>query len=147
MTPDFKNILFCTDFSDGAAQAFQYALKAAINNKARLYILHILPEADAQFWHGYIAMENGAPEDNVRIVLDGQMKQYLEQIPADVQCEASYRPGGEANQIANFCREKDISLVVIGRPKPRLLEGLLFESTTSRIVKAVPCPILIAPAD
>ena len=40
----FKNILFCTDFSEDSHWAFTYALDLAKTYKAKLLIFHVTPE-------------------------------------------------------------------------------------------------------
>ena len=45
----FKRILFCTDFSESADAAFDFALDAAIRRPdSTLYLLHVIHEPDAQ---------------------------------------------------------------------------------------------------
>ena len=51
----FERILFCTDFSQNAYDAFGFAVDAASRRPGcLLYILHVIPEPDAQFWKTYI---------------------------------------------------------------------------------------------
>ena len=51
----YKRILFCTDFSDNADRAFAYAIDAAVRRPGcTFYLLHVIPEPDAQFWRTYI---------------------------------------------------------------------------------------------
>ena len=42
--PKYKKVLFCTDFSENADYAFDYAFGIAKRDNGLLYILHILPE-------------------------------------------------------------------------------------------------------
>ena len=55
-TPDsIKKILCCTDFSENADLAFSYALDAALHYPGSiLYLLHVIPEPESQFWRTYI---------------------------------------------------------------------------------------------
>ena len=51
----FQRILFCTDLSENADFAFQFALDAARRRPgSELYILHVIPETEAQFWKTYV---------------------------------------------------------------------------------------------
>ncbi len=144
----FQKILFCTDFSKGAAKAFKFALKSAVNNKARLFIMHVLPEADAQFWKGYVVADDRDIEAKAREALHEKVAaEYLSQIPEGVECETVYRVGNAAQQIVDFAREREISLVVITRPRPRFLRSFLYGSTASKVARTVPCPLLVVPAE
>lgn len=148
MEAGFKRILFCTDFSKGAARAFKYAVTSAQNNKAKLYILHVLPEADAQFWKGYIVEDGKDLEAKSRGTLHEKLTaDYLKELPEGLSSETFYRVGNAAQQIIEFAREHEISLIVLGRPKPRLLRSLLFGSTASKVARYAPCPLLIVPDD
>jgi nucleotide-binding universal stress UspA family protein len=42
--PKYKKVLFCTDFSENADYAFDFAYGIAKRDEGLLYILHILPE-------------------------------------------------------------------------------------------------------
>lgn len=146
MEVGFRRILFCTDFSQGAANAFKYALKAAALNHAKLFILHVIPEADAQFWKGYVVEDGKDLEQKATGTLHDKMQaEYLGQIPEGVECETVYRVGGASQQIVDFARDNDISLVVLGRPRPRFLRTFLYGSVASRVARSVPCPLLVVP--
>ena len=51
----YKRILFCTDFSENANFAFDFALDSAVRRPGCiLYLLHVIPEPEAQFWKTYL---------------------------------------------------------------------------------------------
>ena len=51
LQPPFEKILFCTDFSDNADFAFGFVVDIARQNPGRkFYLLHVVPESEAQFW-------------------------------------------------------------------------------------------------
>jgi nucleotide-binding universal stress UspA family protein len=41
--PEYRQILFATDFGPGSSRAFDYALSLAIDYRARLILLHLMP--------------------------------------------------------------------------------------------------------
>jgi hypothetical protein len=50
-----RKILFCTDFSENADFAFDFAIDAAVRRPGcELHLLHVVPESDAQFWKSYM---------------------------------------------------------------------------------------------
>ena len=146
MDVSFEKILFCTDFSAGAANALKYAVKAALRNSARLYVLHVVPEADAQFWKGYV-VEDGhdLARENAATLEDKLRAEYAPQIPPDVWWEPRLDAGPAPDRIAAFVRENGISLVVMGRPRPRFLRSLLFGSVAAKVARTIECPLLIVP--
>ena len=146
MSETFSTILFCTDFSDGAANALKFAVRAAVRNNARLFILHVPPEADAQFWKGYIADDSGdLAEKNEHALVTKMRTEYGPSIPPEVNWEPRLDAGSPPDRIAAFVRENAISLVVMGRPRPRFLRSVLFPSVVEKVTRTVECPILIIP--
>ena len=78
----YRRILFCTDFSDNAKFAFDFAIDAAIRNVGcTLTLLHVIPEPDAQFWKGYIYE---ADED-----VDARAKREIDQKLAEAFAQTS----------------------------------------------------------
>ena len=78
----FKRILFCTDFSENADFAFDFALEQARHSTdCTLYLLHVVPEPDAQFWRTYVdEVEN--VEDKGRKDMEGRIKEaYASRVP------------------------------------------------------------------
>ncbi len=147
MEVGFSKILFCTDFSKGAAKAFPYALKSAGNNRAKLYLLHVIPEADAQFWKGYVVEDGQDLDEKTRNALDTRIREeYLSQIPDGINYEVVYRAGSASQQILDFSHENDVSLVVLGRPRRRFLRSMLYGSVASKVARLIECPLLVVPA-
>lgn len=73
------------------------------------------------------------------------IKGYLNKLPNNIDSATYYRVGNAAQQIIEFATENEISLIVLGRPKPRLLRYLLFGSTASKVARYAPYPLLIVP--
>jgi nucleotide-binding universal stress UspA family protein len=142
----FTKVLFCTDFSAPADKAFKYAVRAAAHNAAKLYILHVMPEADAQFWKGYVYEDDGDPEDKALKTLQEKVAQtYAPAIPEGVEYETAYRVGSAAEQILEFAAETGIDLAVLGRQGAGGVRDLFFGNVAAKVAKAIPCPVLIVP--
>lgn len=147
MDVSFGKILFCTDFSDGAANALKYAVKAALRNSAKLYVLHVVPEADAQFWKGYVVEDGHDLAKENSTALEAKIRsEYASMIPPEVKWEPRLDAGPPPDRIAAFVRDNGVSLVVMGRPRPRPLRSLLFGSVASKVARTVQCPLLIVPS-
>ena len=142
----FKKVLFCTDFSETAGNAFKYAIRSAAHNGAKLFILHVMPEADAQFWHGYVYEEGSDLEDKALKALQAKVAElYVPSIPEGVEYETAYRVGSAAQQILDFAREKEIDLAVLGRQGAGGVRDLFFGNVAAKVAKAISCPVLIVP--
>ena len=143
----FTKILFCTDFSATADKAFKYAVRAASRNAAKLFILHVAPEADAQFWKGYVYEDEGQdPEDKaLRALREKVEAAYAPAIPEGGEWESALRAGAAAEQILAFARENAIDLAVLGRQGAGGVRDLFFGNVAAKVAKAIPCPVLIVP--
>ena len=112
----FKRILFCTDFSENANFAFDYATDMATHRPGCiLYLLHVIPEPDAQFWKTYLYEVEGIDE-KARQDIDARIAEaYLPRVPPGVRLETEIRIGRDYVKILEFAKEKRIDLIVIGR--------------------------------
>jgi nucleotide-binding universal stress UspA family protein len=139
----FRKILFCTDFSDNADFAFDFAIDAARRRPgAILYLIHVLAEPDAQFWKSYIyEVENvdsmAKAEINRKIETD-----YLPRIPAGVELRTVFRIGKPDKQILSFAKEEQVDLIVLGRQGRGLV---FFGNVATKVAKNAEVPVLIVP--
>ena len=79
----YQRILFCTDFSENAGFAFDYAVDAAVRRPgSTLYLFHVVPEPDAQFWKTYIYEVEGVDEKAKHDIDAKVAEQYLPRVPA-----------------------------------------------------------------
>lgn len=144
----FDRILFCTDFGPSALAAFPYAIRAAQRNGGRLVILHVLPDADAQFWRGYVVEDGKDLEAKSRSALHARMAaDYLSKIPAGIECETIYRAGKPAEKIVEAASQGAATLIVMGRRKPAGLFGRLTgNGVAMRVAEKTKCPLLVIPS-
>ena len=143
----YKRILFCTDFSENADFAFDYALDAAGTSPgAGLFVLHVVPESQSQFWKTYI-YEIDNVDSKARADIDERIeKSYLSKIPAGIKIDIQFRIGKENEEILDFAKEINADLIVIGRQSSNALETAFFGNVTEKIVRKAHCPVLVVPA-
>ena len=142
----FKKILFCTDFSDNAQSAFNYALNIADGNpESELVILHILPEPDAQFWKSYL-YEVDDVDAKAKTDIDEKIEAaYLSKIPESVKCTMRTMIGKADQQILAAAEEEKADLLVMGRGNRAGLATLFFGKVTEHVARRAACPVLIIP--
>ena len=150
MTPKpavkYNRILFCSDFSENADFAFHYALASVQRSgHASLYILHVLPEPDAQFWQTYLyEVDDVDAKANADINAKIE-KNYLSEIPSQVDVTVAVRKGKAEQEILAYAREIDAELLVIGRQGSSSLGKHLFGNVAEIIARKANCPVLIVP--
>lgn len=98
-----QKILFCTDFSENAALALDYAIDAAIRREgAELFILHVIPEPESQFWKSYIYEADFNVDEKAKQDLDSMIAaEYIPRIPPGMTFRADFRIGRDYQKILN----------------------------------------------
>ena len=139
----FQNILFCTDFSEHADFAFDFALGLAARAPgAALHLLHVLPEPAAQFWRGYVSeVEN--VEEKARGEIAARFASCQDRAGATA-LQTAVCFGKPAEEIVAHAKSAGIDLILLGRR----VQGSLFSGKTlSHVAKHAPCPVLVVPLD
>ncbi|HOK09862.1 MAG TPA: universal stress protein [Candidatus Hydrogenedens sp.] len=140
------HVLFCTDFSENADIAFDYALDLVLRRpQSILTILHVIPEPEAQFWKTYIyEVEN--LDEKARQDIDNRIAQtYLSKIPPEVAVLVEIRIGRDYQTILEFANERKVDMIVMGRRGHSTWERPFFGSVTERVVRRAECPVLVVP--
>lgn len=141
----FKKVLFCTDFSETAFQAFDYALNIAETYGASLVIFHAIHQpvypALAEPYVMTQVVEHA--ENRLRQEAHEEIRtRYLPKIPTGIPHRVVLRTGPPAQEILECLREEKVDLVVMGTRGRSPLELLVFGSVAQRVVRRSPCPVL-----
>ena len=141
-----KRILFCTDFSENADFAFDFAVDSASRRPgSTLYLLHVIPEPEAQFWKTYL-YEVDDVDNKARHDIDAKISEkYRPRVPPEVHLEIEVRIGKDSQRILEFAEEKDVDLIVMGRQGRSGFGTVLFGKVTEKIARHAVCPVLIVP--
>lgn len=149
-----KKILFPTDFSDTAKNAFIYALNIAQKNNAVIYVLHIYksPIINSRIPAEFISKYNLDTElksfENFRDKSKAMHKFADENGFSDVELKLILREGYFTKNINEFVEEEtDIDLVVMGtNGVSSYLEKTFFGSNTVNTIENLNIPILSIPS-
>ncbi|MDI6448528.1 universal stress protein [Anaerobaca lacustris] len=141
----FSRILFCTDFSENADFAFSFAVDAASRRPGcRLYLLHVIPESEAQFWKTYI-YEVDDVDAKARHDVDERIEVYRSRLPEPIELNVEIRIGKDHQEILTFARDRQIDLIVMGRQGHGALQKALFGNVTEKVVRKADCAVLVVP--
>jgi nucleotide-binding universal stress UspA family protein len=144
----FKRILFCTDFSESADAAFEFALDAAIRRPgSTLYLLHVIHEPDAQFWKSYIAEVDNVDAAAKKAIDEKVAATYLVRVPKGLEVKVEFRIGPDAATILEFAKAAQIDVIVLGRHGHGSMGKALFGSVAEKIVRKAECALLVVPLD
>ncbi len=166
-TVDIKQILYATDLSEPARMAFAYAVSLSNLYRARLTILHVIPEdpeldervsayVSADVWNdikkrhlqearaALIGKQSQAHA--VRDVLNqfckGLDTQLVDQSFAaeeDILVEI----GTPADQIVRVCRERKCDLIVMGTHGYGAIKDAIMGGTARKVLRRAHVPVLL----
>lgn len=139
-------ILFPTDFSGASEDAAEYALMMARQNKAKLYVLHVVDTSQeaAGFYLPHLSYES----------LDKDMKKSADEMLRKFSNKAlkGYRDiekriimGEPYREILKVAKGNKIDMIVMGTYGKAGIDRFLFGSTTERVMRSAKCPVLIIP--
>jgi len=140
----FREIAFCTDFSENADEAFLIAKDLAWRYGANLHIVHVMVTFSAPVHEAYVPIQYDA--DFVEKVTEAARKsieeRYADQLKQKQSYTANLLSGYPATEIIEFVKEKGIQLLVMGSHGLTGLAHVLFGSTADRVVRKAPCSVL-----
>ena len=140
---EFKKILITTDFSDYSFYAIPYAVELAEKFKARLTLMHVIEPiiTPADFaWGGYNVTEL---ENKTREYAEENLQKALrDRIPEGMKAEVSLAFGNPFKEVVQFAKDENFDLIVISTHGLTGLSHIIFGSTTEKIVRKSPVPVL-----
>jgi nucleotide-binding universal stress UspA family protein len=136
--PAFKieKVLVPVDFSDCSKKALEYAIPFAKQFGAELNLLHVLEP--------YPAVPEMAPFD-ADTIEDAHREMALLQkaVGKKVRTTSTWRNGTPYREIPEAARELGADLIIISTHGHKGLARMVLGSTTEKVVRYAPCPVLI----
>ncbi len=142
----FKKILLCTDFSENSQWAFHYALDLARTYKAKIFILHIVPEPAPPEQSCAPHSEEKADELKAarKKEIDLQLKtDYIDKMKRFKDYQIVMKEGNPLDEILETAKEQSVDLIVMGTHGRTGLDHALFGSTSEKVVRMSSCPVLM----
>ena len=148
---DYKNILFCTDFSEDANIAFLHALNLAKRYRARLHIIHI-PHSPFTYSR-HIVDEHVPPEksqngqafyDEAIVKEAGKaLKSAYEKKMGDFKDYAFVvRSGAPDIEIIRYAKQNNVDLIVMGALGKSEQDRMVHGSTVANVSKYAHCHVM-----
>jgi len=140
------SILVPTDFSVYSDRALSEAVDIAIQNKSKIYLLHVIDEI-VQCAVDYcldVSLVKQLEEQSVKFA-EEKLKKEVETIAAtkDVEIVFDIKKGNAAKTILEEQENKKIDLIVMGSHG---LKGILHRlgSVADKVLTSAKCPVLMA---
>lgn len=148
----FKNVLACIDFSEISRRALEQAIRVALQEGAKLHVLHVF---DGPWNHLHYRSEtteaSPAFQQQYTEALQQQLKMFCQPFQEEVkylspQIHLMDYPS-HGGGIVKFALENSVDLVVLGTRGRTNLRDLIMGSTAERVVRDTPCSILTVKPD
>ncbi len=147
---DYKNILFCTDFSEDANIAFLHALDLAKKYGAKLHILHV-PHSSYKYARHIVdehvaegagneeRFYNEEIEKRANKALQEQYGKRLTDLPNHVLV---VKDGAPDVEIIRYAKKNDIDVIVMGALGKSERDRIEHGSTVANVSKYAHCHVI-----
>jgi nucleotide-binding universal stress UspA family protein len=138
-----SNILFPTDFSQGARAAMDHAISLAQDYKSKLILFHVIQEISIAEW--YIPSTLSVAEVVADIEKNAwqEMDKWAAEVSSKIAgVEKAVVRGIPFVEIIRAARAKNADLIIIGTHGRTGIDHMLFGSTAEKVVRKAPCPVL-----
>ena len=140
----FREIAYCTDFSENAEAAFSVALELAEKYQARLWVLHVLPSPINPMAMDAEWTLPDHPKEALVLQLQERMQQeYGDRVSDAVDYELKVLDGHISTEILTFLNENPIDVCVMGAYGMEGMGLVIFGSVAKRISHRAPCSVMI----
>ena len=147
---ELKQIMVPVDFSDAAGDALAFAIDLAVKFDSQLTLLHVL---ELSHYSRYIAvypdfalqpLDLAELETRTRSEAEARMAPLTRQIESrGVRVRPLIRVGFSAPEIIRTAEEENADCIVISTHGYSGLSHFLLGSTTERVIRHAPCPVMV----
>ena len=138
-----KKILVGCDFSPDSSRAFDYGLSLAQDFEAELHLAHVI-EPPVQ--PNLIREEALVPGEFQKDYHDMLIQKLKGMVPDEAAnwCipQTSIMEGQPYDELVKYANTRDIDMIVLGVRGQGLVKTLFLGSTTDRVIRDAPCPVL-----
>lgn len=143
---DIKTIVLTTDFSETSRKAVEPALTIARRCGAKIVLVHVadlLPPLIVE----YTAIDLVDLEKRQRAHAHEELARFgALHLGTDMAIESVVLLGVAHTEIVKLARERQADLIVMATHGRGLVTHLLMGSTTERVLRQAPCPVMVVRA-
>ena len=138
-----KRILVGCDFSTDSDLAVQYGISLAQEFQTELHLAHVLEPSVYKDMLTQTAAGGDSGREGLREKLTQKLKSMVPE-EARQWCtpETLLLAGHPSDELTKYAVVNDMDLIVLGVRGHSVMESLLVGSTTDRVVRQAPCPVL-----
>ena len=138
-----NRILIGCDFSPDSDVAFEHGLSLAQEFQSELHLAHVIETSIYQQLH---KTESPVEEELQQEIQTRLIQKLQDMVPEEARnwCkpQTSLLDGHPYEELVNYAVKNKIDMIVLGTRGHGLVKSLLVGSTTDRVVRNAPCPVL-----
>lgn len=139
----FRTLLVTTDFSETSKLAFPLVRSLAEKRGSRIVVVYVQEDVVPLFAGEYAQTSIQSILDDQREHIAGELKRLaVAQIGAGTETETLVVSGTPHLEIVRLASEWQVDLIVMATHGRGFLGHTLFGSTTERVLRRAPCPVL-----
>ncbi len=144
----YRNILYCSDFSEEAEMAFHHAVDFCQRYGARLHLLHVIHSGYKYLRH---VVDEYVEPDEVEQTVDDQLlaraeadlkSRYGDRLKECNQVLFEVRVGVPFVEIVRYARENEVDFIVMGATGSSDLDKQTFGSTVENVARRAHCHVM-----
>ena len=140
---NMESILIGCDFSPDSEVAFEHGLSLAQEFESELHLAHVVETSIYQQLH---KTESPVEEELQQEIQTRLINKLQEMVPEEARnwCkpQTSLLDGHPYEELVKYAEKNNIDMIVLGTRGHGLVKSLLVGSTTDRVVRNAPCPVL-----
>ncbi len=138
-----ENILVGCDFSPDSGLAFEYGLSLAQEFQSELHLAHVV---EAPIYQELHKTETPIEEELQQEIHNRLLQKLQDMVPEEARnwCtpQTSLLDGRPYEELVKYAEQHKIGIIVLGTRGHGLVKSLFVGSTTDRVVRRAPCPVL-----
>jgi universal stress protein A len=134
-----RRILVPVDFSPLSRKALDYAIAFARQFNAEILLFHAVALTPPPFpMAGSVSYES-----ELRATAESELAKWRDSAGARPTVKTRIQSGDAPREIINLAKEDAIDLIIIGTHSRSGVARFLLGSTTERVVRDAPCPVMV----
>lgn len=138
-----EKILFPTDFSEEAEQAFESAVYLAESHKADLTLLHVVEQLHGLTHDDVLALTSMDIAEKRVKQAEEKLQALVDRVKGGVSAKQTVREGGTWAVICDTADEEKVDIIVMASQGRTGLSHALIGSIAEKVVRHANCPVLV----
>jgi nucleotide-binding universal stress UspA family protein len=139
----FETILVTTDLSDTSKSAFPLARELATKFGSKVLVVYVIEDVMPPFVGEYAQASIQGLLDDQQEIIEKELRSFAAaQVGPGIETETIVTAGVAHVEIVRLAGERKAGLVVMATHGRGFLGHALFGSTTERVLRRAPCPVL-----